>query len=60
MGVFLSLLPDFFVLTGNKSFVCHRMVKIDRDRWRSSHPYTLLKQGHLELVAQNSVQMAFK
>ena len=30
-----------------------------RDLWRSSGPTPLLKQGHLEPVAQDHVQMVF-
>jgi len=32
-----------------------RMVEAGRDLWRSSRPTPLLKQGHLELVAQECV-----
>lgn len=38
----------------------HRMVEVGRDLWRSSCPALLLKQGHLEPVAQDHVQMAFE
>ena len=38
----------------------HRMVEVGRDLWRSSGPNPLLKQGHLEPVAQDHVQMAFE
>lgn len=34
------------------------MVEVSRDLLRSSGPNTLLKQGHLEMVAQDRVQMA--
>ena len=33
------------------------MVEVGRDLWRSSGPTSLLKQGHLELVVQDQVQM---
>ena len=38
----------------------HRMVEVGRDLWRSSCLAPLLKQGHLELVAQDHVQMVFE
>lgn len=44
----------------------HRMAEVGRlevgtdDLWRSSVPTSLLKQGHLEQVAQDNIQMAFK
>jgi len=38
----------------------HSMVDIGRDLWRSFGPTALLKQGHLEQVAQDHVQMAFE
>ena len=38
----------------------HRMVEVGRDLWRSSGPTPVLKQGHLELVAQAHGQMAFE
>ena len=36
----------------------HRMVEVGRDLRRSSGPTTLLKQGHLDPVAQDHVQAA--
>ena len=36
----------------------HRKLEVGRDLWRSSGPTPLLKQGHLELAAQDHVQMA--
>jgi len=36
------------------------MVEVGRDLWRSSGPIPLLKQGHLEPVAQDCVQKAFE
>jgi len=33
---------------------------VGRHIWRSSGPSTLLKQGHLEPVAQDHIQMAFE
>ena len=36
------------------------MAEVGRDLWRSSAPTTLLKQGHLQLVAQDHVQTAFE
>lgn len=36
------------------------MVEVVRDIWRSFGPRSLLKQGHLEQIAQNHVQMAFQ
>jgi len=38
----------------------HRMVEVGSDLWRSSCPALLLKQGHLEQVAHDHVQMAFE
>jgi len=38
----------------------HSMFEIGKDLWRSSCPTALLKQHHLEPVAQGYVQMAFK
>jgi len=35
------------------------MVGVARDLWRSSYPTSLLKQGHLKLVAQDHVQLGF-
>ena len=37
-----------------------RKVEAGRDLWRSSYPIPLLREGHLEQVAQDRVQMAFK
>jgi len=34
------------------------MVEVGRDLWRATALISLLKQGHLELVAQDHVQMA--
>jgi len=36
------------------------MVEVGRDPWRSFDPTPLLRQGHLEPVAQVHVQMAFE
>ena len=36
------------------------MVEDGNDLWRSSGPIPLLKQVHLEQVAQDHVQMAFE
>ena len=36
------------------------MVEGGRDIWRSSCPTPLLKQGHLDPVAQDRVQIAFE
>ena len=36
------------------------MVQVGRDLWRLSGLTPLLKQGHLEPVAQDHVQMAFE
>ena len=36
------------------------MVEVGRDLWRSFGPTPLLKQGHVEGVAQDCVQMAFE
>ena len=33
------------------------MVEVGRELWRSSGPIPLLKQGHLQLVVQDHVQM---
>lgn len=38
----------------------HRVVQVRRDHWRWSCPNPLLKQGHLELVAQCHVKRAFE
>uniref|UniRef100_A0A8B9Q4U4 Transmembrane protein 19 n=1 Tax=Apteryx owenii TaxID=8824 RepID=A0A8B9Q4U4_APTOW len=38
----------------------HRTVEFGRDLWRSSSPTLLLKQGHLEHVAQDPVQVGFE
>lgn len=37
----------------------YEMAEVRRDLWRSSGPPPLLKQGHVHLVAQGHVQMAF-
>lgn len=37
-----------------------QMAGVKRDLWRSPSPTTLLKQGSLEQVAQNHVQIAFE
>ena len=42
-----------FILSQN-----HRTVEVGRDLWRSSRPNPLLKQGHLQLVVQDCVQVA--
>jgi len=36
----------------------HRTIAVGRHPWRSSGPTPLLKQGHLQLVAQDRVQRA--
>lgn len=36
------------------------MTTVGRDLWRPSAPSTMLKQGHLEQVAQDQVQAAFR
>jgi len=38
----------------------HRTAEVGRDICRSSGPTLMLKQGHLELVAQDHVQAAFE
>jgi len=38
----------------------HRIVVFGRDLWTSSGPIPLLKQGHLEPVARDHVQVAFE
>lgn len=38
----------------------HGVDDIGRDLWMSSDPALLLKQGHLELVDQDSIQKTFK
>ena len=38
----------------------HRLAEVGRDVWRSSGLTPLLKQGHLEMVAQDHAQMAFE
>lgn len=35
------------------------MFEIERDLWTPCGPTPLLQQGHLQLVAQDHVQMAF-
>jgi len=42
------------------SYSEHRMVEVGRGLWRPSGLTTLLKQGHLELVAQDHVHTAFE
>lgn len=37
----------------------HRMAEVGRNLWRSFDSSFLLKQDHLELVAQDDVHMAF-
>jgi len=37
-----------------------KTAEVGRDLWRPSRPTPLLKQGHLELAAQDRVQMAFE
>lgn len=51
----LQFRPPWEVYVGN-----HRMVEVGRQLWRSACPTTLLNQGHLEAVAQVSVQTAFE
>lgn len=36
------------------------MAEIGRDLWRSSGPTPLLKQGHIQLVAQDHTQTGFE
>lgn len=36
------------------------MVEVVRDLWRESRPTPLLKQGHIEWVAQDYVQAVFE
>lgn len=36
------------------------MVKVGRDLWRSLCPAALIKQDHLELIAQNHVPVTFE
>lgn len=38
----------------------HRNVEVERDRWWASGSAPLLKQGHLDQVAQDHVQAAFE
>lgn len=38
----------------------HRIIKIGKDHWKSSHPASLLKQGPLKRVTQDFVQMGFE
>lgn len=38
----------------------HKMVEVGRDLWRLSDPNFLLKQDHLQLVAQDQDHMTFK
>ena len=38
----------------------HRLVEVGQDLWTSSGPTPLLRQGHLEPVAQDRVQVAFE
>jgi len=51
----LSVEICFILVTQN-----HRMVEVERDLWRSSGPTPLLKQGDLELAAQDHDQTASK
>ena len=46
-----------FNLTNHR--ISHRVADTGRDLWRSPDPIPLLKQGHLEAVAQDHVRMAF-
>ena len=59
MGQIPCLFEDK-VKTKRLGFKNHRMAEVRRDLWRSSGPTLLLKQGHLELVAQDYIQMAFE
>lgn len=38
----------------------HSLVEVGRDLWKPSDPTLLLKQGHLEPLAQAHVQTAFE
>jgi len=35
------------------------MVEVERNTWRLSCPFLLLKQGHLDPVAQDRIQISF-
>jgi len=38
----------------------HKVVEVGRHLWRSSGPAPLFMQGHLELVVQDHIQLAFR
>jgi len=54
-GGFFCLLVSYHRITQN-----HRMFGVGRDLWGSSSPTVLPKQGHLEQVAQDFVQVDFE
>ncbi|KAK4826745.1 hypothetical protein QYF61_010998 [Mycteria americana] len=43
-----------------KQLLNHRMTEVGRDLWKASDPTPLLKQGHLDLLAQDYVQPPFE
>ena len=63
VSIFFSLSLNYFICC--TTFVTtesqnHKMVEVGRHLWRSSCPTPLLKQGHLQAVAQDHVQTAFE
>jgi len=48
------------ILLGECASKNQRMVEVGTGLWRSSGPTPLLKQGRIELVAQEHVQSAFE
>jgi len=65
MNFFLRLLAGSSSLKLSLIFktialVNHRMVEVGRDLWRSSALTPLLKQAHLQPVAQDHVRMVFE
>jgi len=67
----LILLSKGRTVLGDRSWVCipgialmvisqnYRLAEVGRDLWRETAPTLLLKQGHLEPVDQDYVQMGF-
>lgn len=48
------------LLTLRESSHNNRIAEVGRDLWKQSGPNHLLKQNHLQQVAQNHLQMVFK
>ncbi|KAK4831098.1 hypothetical protein QYF61_015296, partial [Mycteria americana] len=58
--IFDFVLPKQHMSLASITVMNHRMVEVGRGLWRSAGPTPLLKQGHLEPVAQDHFQMAFE